>query len=638
MPDDQPMSQEDIDRLLAGMLDGGGTEPAGATTPAAPAPLTIDQGELDALVAALEQPSGAAPSPTEVDQGELDRLLAHLDSDSASDARPVAETPAPTSDGPLGQNEIDRILENLDAPAPAAAAPTRPAPVPAATADGPLGQDSIDALLASMDSAPAAPPPPTAAAPPPAAPPGGPMGQDDIDALLNSLGDAPAPAAAAAPALLPPAATLGGTGKTGAASKGAAAVPGGKLDQDGIDALLNEFGATESRVGAAKIGSTSRGSKAGIPAAAVPAAPGTTSRGHLALSTEDLTALVSKHAPAADAGQGEGMIDQTDIDALVKQLGAASATLETPAPTMSQELAKHDAAIDQLLGEGKPAAAGAVTMDAIDPRLVLEKSPSTTANQRPGAAYTVNVPVLTPPELRGARWLLAAAVLLLAICAGTLVVVAGAVRTLGGELARERAANLEPGDDYGTDFAAAVGRLSAPDEDQVATGVLFLQRLKKRYPSHDAEIALVLARHFRGHGAWREAAREYAAVIDDPVAVGDDPRVLLESADTLHNLKDHGGARRQLYALLAEEARWTGPGDPPRPSAMVERNTRALVEAHLLLARLLDDPEAGPVARVEQPPAEHGAHGATAEPAAHDGHSPETGGHDSHHAVGGGHE
>ena len=367
----------------------------------------------------------------------------------------------------------------------------------------------------------------------------------------------------------------------------AAVLPGGKLDQGGIDDLLAALGAEQITVGAtSKSLAASGNSKSGLP----PVGSMSGSRRTLALSNEDLNSLVSKHnAPAVGGEAGDGMIDQGDIDALVKQLGAATGTTEAPKPTMTEELAKHDAAIDQLLGDARNPAANAATMDAIDMRSVMDKSPSTGGMSRArSTAYTVNVPVLTPPELRGARWLLAAAVLMLAICAGTLVVVAKAVRTLGDELAHERASGIEPSDDYGTDFNAATARLSAPDADQAATGVLFLQRMKKRYPSHEAELALVLARHFRGLGAWKEAAREYASALDEADAPVDDPRVILERAEALKHLDDRDGAKRQLYALVAAEQRWVGETEPPRPASITERNRATLVEAHLLLGRLLD--------------------------------------------------
>ena len=572
------MSQEEIDAMLAGFTD----EPA-AVSP-----------QIHAKASTSAQPPKPAPPPAPlmVDQDELDRLMDDLQADGGNDSEPAAsavpESAAP-SDGPLGQNDIDAILAGLEAPSTPALHATE-APAASAT-DFPLGQGDIDALLASLaGESPAAPaskpmakPVAATASTPAGSATGDPLGQGDIDALLRSLESSSASEVmpdklASSVAQAPPAPVK---------STSLDALPAGKLGQDDIDSLLNNLGAEQISVGASKIGE-SRGelSKTGLSKTGL--SKTSLSRGSLALTSEDLTALVSKHAatPAA-GGEAEGMIDQEDIDALVKQLGAVNGPSD-PAPggkpSMTEELAKHDAAIDELLGGQKPSS-NAVTMDAIDFR-GMERPPSSSNSGRPTSGPVFNVPVLTPPELRGARWLLAAAVLLLGVCAGTLVVVANALRTLGGELAHERLAALEPGEDYGDDFKAAVARLAAPDEQEAAKGVLFLQRLKKRYPSHEAEVSLVLARHFRRLGAWKEADREYASLPDE--VIDDDPRVTLERADTLRQLHEVEAARRELYRLLANEARHLTPTTPPRPADITERNRRTLIEAHLMLGRLLD--------------------------------------------------
>ena len=575
------------------MLAGLSGEPAAASKPAAPA------------VPTPPTPPKAPPAPLMVDQDELDRLMDDL-AGGGSDVEPaVPAAPAAAPSGPLGQNDIDAILAGLEAStSPAPAAPAAGAATEPVT-DGPLGQNDIDALLASMNSGSTAAETkvaaPAVAAATSAANGEDPLGQNDIDALLRSLESAsePEPVVSASDA-----------------AAAAGAMPEGKLGQDDIDSLLVNLGAKQIKVGATKIdalknivegsGDTSRTglSKSGL------------SRGSLALTSEDLTALVSKHATATPAGgDAEGMIDQEDIDALVKQLGAVSAPGDAK-PSMTEELAKHDAAIDELLGGQKPSS-NAVTMDAIDVRGLDRGTPGSNVGQPISTGHTFNVPVLTPPELRGARWLLAAAVLLLSVCAGTLVVVAGALRTLGGELAHERIAALEPGEDYGDDYKAAVARLTAPDEQEAAKGVLFLQRLKKRYPSHEAEVSLVLARHFRRLGAWQEANREYASLPTE--TTDDDPRVTLEHADTFRQLHDLEAARRQLYNLLANEARHLAPTTPPRPADISERNRRTLIEAHLMLGRLLEAVDEPTVASAEgdehAEPASHGAHEAEAEAA-----------------------
>ena len=559
---DQSMSQEEIDAMLAGLSD----------EPAAVSPKTGPPAESPP-----KPPKPAAPpAPMMVDQDELDRLMDDLQAGGASEVESaVAAAAAAAPSGPLGQNDIDAILAALNSPAPEVVqAPAE------GTSDSPLGQGDIDALLASMAGESAAAPkevskPATAPVNNPQPSGDDPLGQGDIDALLRSLETASAPE-------VMPEAPVAAVVKE---------MPAGKLGQDDIDSLLNNLGAEQISVGAKKIGEASKSglSKTSLSKISLSKTSlSKVSRGSLALTSEDLTALVSKHAaPAPAGGEAEGMIDQEDIDALVKQLGAVNGPGD-PAPggkpSMTEELAKHDAAIDELLGGQKPSA-NAVTMDAIDVR-GMDRPPSTSNNGRPNSGPTFTIPVLTPPELRGARWLLAAAVLLLGVCAGTLVVVASALRTLGGELAHERLAALEPGEDYGDDYKAAVARLTAPDEQEAAKGVLFLQRLKKRYPSHEAEVALVLARHFRRLGAWQEADREYASLPDD--LIDDDPRVTLERADTLRQLHEIESARRQLYNLLANEARHLAPTTPPRPTDITERNRRTLIEAHLMLGRLLD--------------------------------------------------
>ncbi len=557
------------------MLAGLSGEPAAASKPAVPA------------LPPAPAPPKAPPAPLMVDQDELDRLMDDL-AGGVSDDEPAAPVAAAAPSGPLGQNDIDAILAGLEAstsPASTAAEPVT---------DGPLGQNDIDALLASMGSVAAE----TKVAVPAAlsaATGEDPLGQNDIDALLRSMESAAEPVPAVN------------------ASAAAGAMPEGKLGQDDIDSLLVNLGAKQIKVGATKIdtpkiiaeisGDTSKTglSKTGL------------SRGSLALTSEDLTALVSKHAAVSPAGgDAEGMIDQEDIDALVKQLGAVGSPSDAK-PSMTEELAKHDAAIDELLG-GQRATSHAVTMDAIDIRGLDRGTPASSPGQPISTGHTFNVPVLTPPELRGARWLLAAAVLMLSVCAGTLVVVAGALRTLGGELAHERLAALEPGEDYGDDYKAAVARLTAPDEQEAAKGVLFLQRLKKRYPSHEAEVSLVLARHFRRLGAWQEANREYASLPTE--TTDDDPRVTLEHADTFRQLHDLEAARRQLYNLLANEARHLAPTTPPRPTDISERNRRTLIEAHLMLGRLLEAVDDTTVASAESDEhaqaASHGAHDAEA--------------------------
>ncbi len=594
MADDaQSMSQEDIDALLASL--GGGdasaaSRPAEPTVPAAAAATSVDQAELDRLLAALDEtPVKAAPAvaisaPADnggLGQEDIDALIAGLSGEAP------APTPAPAAPtGPLGQDDIDAMIAGLSGGAPAAPAPAAPA--------GPLGQDDIDAMIAGLSggapapaAAPAAPEGPlgqddidamiaglSGGAPAPAAAPEGPLGQDDIDAMIAGLSGGaptapPAPAPAPAPVAAAPAADLGG-----------------QLDQSSIDALV-------ASLGTAAAPAASFGDQPTIVAQTPepPAAPGHTSEA--GLSTDVVDALVAKHAATPDEG-GEGMIAQSDIDALVKSLGgppADQATAPMP-PSMTEQLARHDDAIDQLLAGAGPAGGAAMaTMDAIDVKAELGRGSAGTPTSAVVAHRPNSIPAL-PVDLRGARWMLLAAVVLLSVCCGTLVVVAGAVKTLAAELKAERTANLAPTDNYSDDFKAALLRLGSPQSEEVAKGVLFLQRLKKRYPSHETEIGLELARHFRAHGSWREARREYAAIVEETSALQDDPRVHLEYAETLARVKERTSAVRQVNLMLANEAAFVGETTAnhlPRPQAEIVANGITLQEAQLLLGRLLSE-------------------------------------------------
>ncbi len=653
MADDaKPMSQEDIDALLNSLGGGEGSAASRPAEPASSAPLaSVDQGELDRLLAALDEvpvtPGAPAPAPSgPLGQDDIDAMFAGLSGGAPAPAAPapagplgqddidamiaglsggapVTPAPAPAMpDGPLGQDDIDAMIAGLSGGAPAA-----PAPAPAAP-DGPLGQDDIDAMIAGLSGgAPATP------APAPAAP-DGPLGQDDIDAMIAGLsGGAPAapPPAPAAPegplgqddidAMLAGLAS-GAPAPTPAAPAPAAAAPaGGQLDQSSIDALVASLDAPAAPVA----GFGEQPTLLNVPS------PEPEAREPAGLSTDIVDALVAKHAATPDEG-GEGMIAQSDIDALVKSLGGTAPPPPAGGPgltqdSMTEQLARHDDAIDQLLA-GVPGNGGAMaTMDAIDVRAELGRSPAGTPASGPVAYRPTSIPAL-PVDLRGARWMLLAAVLLLSVCCGTLVVVAGAVKTLAAELKAERTANLAPTDNYSDDFKAALLRLRSPQGEEVAKGVLFLQRLKKRYPSHETEISLELARHFRANGSWREARREYAGIVEETSALQDDPRVHLEYAETLARVKERTAAVRQVNLLLANEAAYIGETNAshlPRPGAEIVANQVTLQAAQLLLGRLLaEDDGRRTVAAADHGSSHHApapaAHGEAAHaPAAHGG-------------------
>jgi hypothetical protein len=141
--------------------------------------------------------------------------------------------------------------------------------------------------------------------------------------------------------------------------------------------------------------------------------------------------------------------------------------------------------------------------------------------------------VVAPHELRGTRWLLAAAVLFLGMCSATLIIVVNSINSLSHELHEGHHAALAPTDSFGDDLKAASPSSGSEDDGEVTKGVLFLQRLKIRHPSHLADIALTLARHFRAHGAHRQAIEEFTSLSDNASGPFDDPRIYLDYANSL---------------------------------------------------------------------------------------------------------
>ena len=450
---------------------------------------------------------------------------------------------------------------------------------------------------------------PTAQATATASAPGKTLDQDAIDALLNQPAPSPAPA-------------VGSTKRTKresisqmldsvqeAANAKAQANSGenqsGPLGQDDIDKLLADLGAkTTSKPGTSKhIASavpsvpttavavaahsqqpgttTSNASAATIIAPMIetrPSGPGPT----LALSADDLDALVDRQVGVISEHGEAPMIDQGDIDALVKQLANATGAPNTQ--KISDALAKHEGEIDKLLEQAGNAKA---TMDAM-PASGLTSGNS--AANKGGATITLGVPVMAPAELKGARWLLVAAVLFLAICATTLGMVVNAINGLSGELKTQREAALTPSNSFANDYKAAVAQLAAQDATEVAKGVLFMGRLKARYPGHEAEIALALGRHFRAKGAFHQAADEFATLAETGHGLFDDPRIFLDYAACLTELGDMPAATRQVYRLLANEDSYLAPRDRnglTRPGDEVVRNQQAVQDAYLTLGRML---------------------------------------------------
>jgi hypothetical protein len=117
-----------------------------------------------------------------------------------------------------------------------------------------------------------------------------------------------------------------------------------------------------------------------------------------------------------------------------------------------------------------------------------------------------------------------------------------------------------------------------------------MARLKSRHPGHEAEIALALGRHFRGMGAFRQAAEEFATLSETGQGMFDDPRIFLDYAACLSELGDLPAAARQVYLLLANEDSYLSVRDRnglTRPADEVARNQQAVQDAYLTLGRML---------------------------------------------------
>jgi hypothetical protein len=382
------------------------------------------------------------------------------------------------------------------------------------------------------------------------------------------------------------------------ASSSAPDTASGPLGQDDIDKLLSELGASSSNAAAstkttknptaatanvAEVAPAPKPSTASASAATVEAAMATgPNAATLTLSPEDLDALVDRQTGIISDHQEAPMIDQSDIDALVKQLASATGAPDTR--QISNALAHHEGEIDKLLGQAGDAKA---TMDAIP----MPGVPTARANTASTATVpTVGVPVMAPAELKGTRWLLAAAVLFLAICSFTLGMVVNAINGLSQELKVQNQTALVPSNSFADDYKAALAQLSAPDAGEVAKGVVFMSRLKSRHPGHEAEIALALGRHFRGKGAYRQAAEEFAALSENGQGLFEDPRIFLDYAACLNELGDQAAASRQVYLLLANEDSYLSTRDRNglnRPADEMARNQQAVQDAYLTLGRML---------------------------------------------------
>ncbi|HEX3133565.1 MAG TPA: hypothetical protein VHX44_08270 [Planctomycetota bacterium] len=432
--DPKSLSQDDIDALI--------NQASGASSPAKPPAASSNTTPAKAPAA-----GGGA-----LGQDDIDALINQVQATAAPTTPAALAVPAKPAApaGHLGQDDIDALINQVQQSAPAPA-PSKPAAASAASAATvSLDQDAIDALINPPANAPAAG--------------GGSLDQDAIDALINPPTASTNKSATAK--IKPPTSRaqressisqmLDSVQDAAKAKAQASAAPAdqasGPLGQDDIDRLLSELGAnTATKAGPGK----PRSEQPSVPTTAVAEAarsqrPGTTSSNvsgatvaaplaeipggpnapTLALSAEDLDALVDRQVGVQSDHQEAPMIDQSDIDALVKQLANATGAPDTK--KISDALAKHEGEIDKLLEQAGDAK---VTLDAI-PGSAIQGSGN--PNAKLSGSATFGVPVMAPAELKGTRWLLAAAVLFLAMCATTLGMVVNAINGLSQELKTQR--------------------------------------------------------------------------------------------------------------------------------------------------------------------------------------------------------
>jgi hypothetical protein len=587
-----PLDQSAIDDLFAQ------AQSSLAATPAPNTKTTSKPGSGNSVTKANEKPAQSAPPAGPLDQSAIDALLAEVQGSPGSTSKPgtgKGSKPAESSvkkqpTEPMDQSAIDALFaQAAGTPGSTSKSGTGKSNKPAensakksddSSAAGPMDQSAIDALFAQTAGTPGSTSKPgTGKNTPPAAAPSvsaasashkletgtntgpgvdeGPLGQDDIDKLLAALGgssEKSVPASAENPSVP----------TTSVAEAARSQTPGTTSSASHDAKSINEQATIITDPNATVI--------------APPAGTDAT----LSLSPDDLDALVERQVGTVSDHQEAPMIDQADIDALVKQLAQATGAPDTK--RISDALAQHEGEIDKLLEQ---AGGGAkVTLDAV-PVSALN-SASTGTNRRTGS--TMNIPVMAPSEIKGTRYLLAAAVLFLAMCATTLGMVVHAIQGLSLELKKQHAAQLIPSDNFADDFKAALAQLHAPDAADAAKGALFLQRLKKNYPSHEGEIALALAKHFRATGSLRQASEEFSGLAEINLGLFDDPRLYLDYAACLVDLNDITAATKQVYRLLANENLYTGTIDRhglTRPADEVARNKQALQDAYLTLGRLL---------------------------------------------------
>ncbi|MDA3962925.1 MAG: hypothetical protein PF961_19245 [Planctomycetota bacterium] len=386
----------------------------------------------------------------------------------------------------------------------------------------------------------------------------------------------------------------------------------GKVSQNDIDALLAELGAPAPKLPppTKSFSSSSASSVSGDEAdAMIEAVLGELDAGVGELSgkgpaTETLTPdelerLVSKHegdessdsigansggsSMGGDSG-GTGVINQDDIDALVRQMAMATGGPEDAGPAVG------GSDVDELLAQAGPQV---TVTDAVSPSMIDEvRGQVALAPSSFGGTA-----LMSPEELKGTRYLLVVAVFLLAVCAVTLGFVVSSVNHLTVELAKTNETQVTTSDNFADDLAVAEGWLRDDDPVTVAKGVKFLsEQLKKNYPKKQEVLSERLARHYRSVGAHDKAVIEFAYIADRTSGLVDDPEFYLAYADSLSRTDKREQAREVVYELIANEA-WFLEAERPDGSVLGEErvaaNRAALKRAMILLGRLyapgLDD-------------------------------------------------
>ncbi|TVR41777.1 MAG: hypothetical protein EA402_12605 [Planctomycetota bacterium] len=557
---DEPraMTQEEIDALFASLS---------GSLPAVP---KVQPKQQEAPASPPAEKPSSTPSPEgPLGQDAIDAMLAEMNGEGEADAAPekTEKTEKPEAEGPLGQDAIDAMLAEMSGEGEAEVASEKAEETPK---EGPLGQDDIDALLAEMNGGEDKDPEKTKETAQE-----GPLGQDDIDALLaemNGEGDKTAKktkeTAKEGPlgqddidALL---AEMNGDDGAKPATTGASKKPqGSALGQDDIDALLAELDAGSVAPVSESVepqGKTSRLSE--------------TAKVNSDLSQEELDSLVTKHSDSNE--DSEALINQEDIDALVRQMSEAT---NGPSPEQITEMiGRRENDIEALLNE---AAKNIETSDAVSDLDAFDGAP------RGGGAMMPPINVMSSEELRGTRFLLAAAVFLLAMCTAAMVFVVTSMNTLSTQLAASRDTVVTPSDDFGEDLRIAREMLNDPENAQ--RGVIMLQRVRQRHRdvNREIEVTLILARHHLAEGKPHLAVTEFATVADRHGGLFEDPNFYLEWATAHSQLGDARKARRVIGVLLANEDRYLAGRDGSGiDEEQARRHQRVLRQAYLLLGRL----------------------------------------------------